>query len=77
VKYLVLLVFLCGCMPKTVLVPTPVPCVVPATPAVPHWAIEDLTGKETYGEILRAFGASLEAERGYSQELEIILDGMR
>jgi hypothetical protein len=36
-----------------------------------------LTGKESYGDVLRAFGASLEAEHGYAQELELILNGMR
>jgi hypothetical protein len=76
-RYLILLIFLCGCLPKTVSVPTPVPCVVPAAPEKPHWPIADLTGKETYGEVIRAFGATIEAEHGYSQELKALLDGMR
>jgi hypothetical protein len=75
-RYAIILLLLCGCT-KIVYVPTPVPCPEPKAVVRPHWPIADLRGSETYGEIIRAYGASLQAERGYSTELEIILKGYR
>jgi hypothetical protein len=72
-----LLVTICGCAPNVVYVPTPVPCVRPEVPERPHWAIEDFTGKESYGDIIRGFGASLNAERGYSESLEVLIEGIK
>jgi hypothetical protein len=72
-----IMITFCSCVPKVVYVPTPVPCAVPELPSPPRWPIADFTGKETYGEVLRAFGASLESERGYSQMLETILNGLK
>ncbi len=73
----VLVLFLCGCAPKVVNVPTPVACPEPPAVSRPAWPIASLTGRETYGELLRAYGASLKAEEGYSTSLEIIINGYR
>jgi hypothetical protein len=78
-RYLLIAVTMCclGCAPRVVNVPVIIPCVVPPAPEKPYWPIQGLTGKETYGEVIRAFGATIEAEHGYAQQLESLLNGMR
>jgi hypothetical protein len=66
-----------GCGWKSVLMPVAVECPVPPALVRPVWPIATLNGTETIGEQIRAWAGSLQAERGYSMELELLLNGYR
>ena len=77
-RLLILCALLCGCAAQEpTLIPVPVPTTSPPVTERPRWPIADLKGTENYGEIIKAYGASLKAERGYSATLEIIINGYR
>jgi hypothetical protein len=74
---LLIMITMTSCAPNVVYVPTPVPCVRPTLPERPVWPISAFKGTETYGEIIQGFGASLSAEKGYSDSLRILIEGIK
>ena len=58
---------------RRVEVPVAVPCPTPQRPPRPHLPLSDLPQDATAADIARATAASIEALKGYSESLELLL----
>lgn len=67
-----------GCAHETIVqVPVAVPCPPPPAVSRPHLPIADIRRGEGEAALIKAYAATVEALKGYAEELEALLDGYR
>ena len=67
-----------GCAHETIIqVPVAVPCPPPPVVSRPHLPIADIKKDDGEATLIKAYAATVEALKGYAEELEVLLDGYR
>lgn len=67
-----------GCAHETIVqVPVAVPCPPPPVVSRPHLPIADIKRGDGEAALIKAYAATVEALKGYAEELEALLDGYR